>query len=127
MTAREASLAGLLLLLLACAHEFVWQDWPAGVQGDVRNITQQGPVWLLCWVFARLAARRFVTAVCAAVAVMSTTTAACSLAWLINPWPVMPGADQCTRRWGVPMLLLSGFAALLALTLWRPPNGPESR
>lgn len=117
-----------LLLLSACAHEFVWQAWPPGTQGDVRNITQWPVVASLALCVAALARDRLVTAACAAVALMSATTAACSLWWLISPWPDMPGEDQCSVRWGVPMLLVSGIAAVFVLLLWRPPHhGTEPR
>lgn len=126
VTAAQAIAA--LVLLPACAHEFVWQAWPPGTQGDVRNITQWPVLAAFALCLAVLARDRLVTAACAAAALMSTTTAACSLAWLISPWEVMPGQDQCSVRWGVPMLLVSGIAATLVLLLWRSPrHGTEPR
>lgn len=114
-----------LLLLLAGAHEFVWQLWPPELQGDVRNVTQWPLIGGLCGLVALLARHRLVAAACAAVVVMSSTTAACSAAWIYRPWPVAAGEDQCSASWGVPMLLWSGLAALLVLALWRwPRHGP---
>lgn len=111
----------VLLLLTACSHEFVWQAWPFEVQGDVRAVTQWPLIAVLCFLVAFLARDRIVTAACAAVALMSFTTAGCALAWLISPWPVGPEQEQCSAHWGVPMLLVSGLAA--CLVIWRWPRG----
>lgn len=110
------------VLLSGAAHEFVWLAWPAEMQGDVRAVTQWPLVVSLAVCLAVAARSRIVSAACAAVSIMSLTTSACSLVWLVSPWPVLPGADQCSERWGVPMLLVSGIAAVLALSLWRPPD-----
>lgn len=117
-----------LLLIAAALHEFAWQAWPADLQGDVRAVTQWPLIASLCLCVAVLARCREVTAACLAVSIMSLTTSACSLVWMVSPWPVLPGADQCSERWGLPMLLVSGIAAALALCRWRLPNhGTESR
>lgn len=117
-----------LLLIAASAHEFAWQAWPPELQGDVRAVTQWPLIAALCLCVAVLAGSREVSAACLAVSIMSLTTSACSLAWLVAPWPVLPGADQCSERWGLPMLLVSGIAATLAICRWRSPkNGTEPR
>lgn len=116
----------LAVLAPACVHEFIWQAFRPDVQGDVRAVTQWPLVALLCALVALLARDRIVTAACAAAALMSLTTAACSLSWLIDPWLTTAGEDQCSRKWGVPMLLVSGIAALLVLSMWRPSHGSES-
>ena len=124
---RAAQSVACLLMLAACAHEFVWQAWPDDQQGDVRMVMQWPLIAALCLCVAVLARDRLVSAACAAVSLMSITTAACSLAWLVSPWPVLPGSDQCSERLGVPMLLVSGIAACIVLSLWRAPkNGTES-
>ena len=116
-----------LLLMTAAAHEFVWQFWPADLQGDVRAVTQWPLIVSLCLCVAVLARSREVSAACLAVSIMSLTTSACSLCWMVSPWPVLPGDDQCSERWGLPMLLVSGIAAALALCRWRLPHGTEPR
>lgn len=112
-----------LLLLLASAHEFLWQLYPLDMQGDVRAITQWPLIAGLCGLVAILARSRLVGAACAAVGLMSTTTSACALAYLISPWVVSSGDEQCSAHWGVPMLLVSGLAAVLVLIWW--PHDPE--
>lgn len=119
---KAAQSVACLLMLTACAHEFLWQAFPADLQGDVRAVTQWPLIASLCLCLAVLARNRLVVAACAAVSLMSITTAACSLAWLVSPWPVLPGSDQCSERLGVPMLLVSGIAACLVLSLWRSPQ-----
>lgn len=114
------------LLLAASLHEFLWQLFAPDHQGDLRNVTALLPVAVPCFFLALVLRRRIVTAACVAAVFMQTTTAACSLTWLISPWVVTAGEDQCSRRWDLPMLLLSGLAALLVLCLWRPAHGSES-
>lgn len=114
----------LLLLLVACAHEFVWQRWPDELQGDIRNITAWPLTAGLCFLVALLSGwQPRITAACAAIAVMAFTTAGCSLAWVISPWPVLPGAEQCSQHWGPASMLLSCIAALLALQWSNKKNG----
>lgn len=113
------------LLAAACLNEFGW--WLAargtGEQGAIRYIT----TWtLICAVVLglHLAFRdRFLSAVCAAVAVMSSTTAGCSAWWLLTKFELQPGRDQCSKEWGVPMLLVSAAAALAVF--WRWPHGKQ--
>lgn len=102
----------LLLLVVACIHEFAWQAFPAGTRGDVRDLTQWGLIATFCWVVYRRDARAL--PVCLAIVVMSSTTALCAGAWLIRPWPHVEGGSTCSRQLAVPMLLLSVCAASLA-------------
>lgn len=108
-----------LVLAVASVHEFAWQAVPAGMQGDVRAVTQWPVVALLCLAVALSQRDRFVTAVAVCVAFMSATTAVCSAAWLAHPWPATLGEDQCSARWGVPMVLVSALCAAIALMRWR--------
>lgn len=113
------------LLAAACANEFAW--WLAargtGEQGAIRYVT----TWALtcaCVLGLHLAFRdRFLSAVCAAVAVMSSTTAGCSAYWLATHFVLQPGRDQCSKEWGVPMLLVSAAVALAVF--WRWPHGKQ--
>lgn len=104
----------LALLTLACVHEFAWQILPAdwGLQRDVRDITQWALVCALCWCLHVFARSRAVSAVCAAVAVMSSTTALCAAWWLMDRT-----VYQCSATYQTPLMLLSAFAALV--TFWR--------
>lgn len=110
----------LWLLVAACANEFLW--WLAargtGEQGAIRYVTTW-PLVCIAMLGLHLAFRdRFLSAVCAAVAVMSSTTAGCSAYWLFTRFPLLPGRDQCSKEWGAPMLLVSAVAALAAFWGW---------
>lgn len=110
----------LAVLVAACVHEFAWQALPAGLglQGNMRNVTQWVLTCTLLAVFYQLARSRFVAAVCVAVALMSSTTAACSGWWLISRFDILPGREQCSKVWSLPMLMLSCVAALAVFWLW---------
>lgn len=103
------------LFVLACVHEFIWQWFPEDIQGDIRAITQWPLLAALCLLVTICARHRFIGAACIAIVVMSSTTALCSIAWLYAPWVLESWEQQCSERWGVPMLLLSGLAAILVL------------
>ncbi len=110
----------LALLLAACLNEFVWQLAPAGlgVQGAIRYVTQW-PLLCVLLLGLHLGLRdRFLSSVCAAVALMSSTTAGCSAYWLATRFVLQPGEEQCSKVWGVPMLLVSAAAALAVFWRW---------
>lgn len=110
------------LLMVAAVHEFSWLLLPSGLglQGNWRAVTQW-PLICACLLGLHLMARdRFLSAVCAAVAVMSSTTAGCAGWWLLARFEIVPGIDQCSRQLHFPLLLLSCIAALAVF--WRWPN-----
>lgn len=109
MTAYRLALA---VLLLAAAHEFGWQAVPPELQRDVRDITQWPLLCALLWCVHAGLGHRFVSAVCAAVAVMSSTTALCAAWWLLDR-----SVHQCSQTYQPPLMLLSAVAALA--TFWR--------
>lgn len=110
----------LAVLVAACVNEFAWWHVARGTgeQGAIRYVTQ----WqLVCLVLLglHLAFRdRFLSAVCVAVAVMSSTTAGCSAYWLATRFVLLSGEEQCSKEWGVPMLLVSAVAALAVFWRW---------
>ena len=106
-------------------HSLSWQAWPAGMQGTWLNVSQ----WVLVWGLANLAwacasAQRplgradacTVGAAACMVLVDNAVGALCSAAWLIDPWIVEPGQDQCSKRWGLPVTLITAavYAAVAA-------------
>ena len=114
----------LIVLAASCVHEFVWQGLPGcGYQGNLRNVTGWALLCMALLGWCVLAADRFTSAVGAAIAVMSSTTAACSAFWLYAPFVTPPGGVQCSRQWSFPLLLLSALVALLVF--WRWPNVRE--
>jgi hypothetical protein len=114
----------LAALVAAAVNEFAWQFAAPGLQGAIRYITQW-PLIAVLLLGLHLAFRdRFLSAVCVAVAVMSSTTAGCSVYWLATKFVLLPGEDQCSKQWGVPMLLVSAVAALAVF--WRWDDGKRS-
>jgi len=109
------------LLMFGCAHEFAWQLFQPDLQGDVRMLTAWPLTAALLGLLAVICRDRIITAACIAVGIMTSTTALCSAWWLMSPWVVTPGQDQCSERLGFPMLLLSAFAAVCALSIWKGP------
>lgn len=103
------------LLVLACVHEFAWKMFPDDIHGDIRALTQLPLLVALCACVAWLSKSRMITAACVAISIMSSTTAMCSAAWLYAPWALESWEQSCSEAWGVPMLLLSGLAAILVL------------
>jgi hypothetical protein len=97
----------LILLCLACIHEFAWQFAAAGYQRDMRDLTQWGLILALCIGLHVIVRHRLLSAVCAAIAIMSSTTAACAAWWLMDST-----IHQCSMTYGAPTMLLSAFAAL---------------
>ncbi len=108
----------LPLLAAACVHEFMWRMFPVGTRGACRDVTQWWLILALCWTVHCLARQRFVSAVCAAVAVMSSTTAGCASWWFAARFQIVPGMDGCSEHWGVPMLMISALAALATFFWW---------
>lgn len=104
----------LAILAFACIHEFGWQFSPAelGLQRDIRDITQWALICSLVWSLHVLARNKFASAVAAAVAVMSSTTALCAAWWMIDR-----DVYQCSQTLQSPVMLLSAFVALAVF--WR--------
>lgn len=118
---------GLSLLLMAAVHEFAWMLFPGELQGDVRNVTQWGVIASLCWVLHVLARSRWISSVCAAVAVMSTTTAGCSALWLAVRFETFLGEEQCSRVMSLPLSMLSAVAALAVFWAYKGEGDERQR
>lgn len=93
-----------------------------GLQGNWRAVTQWPLILAALYGVHALAGHRFVSAVCAAVAVMSSTTAGCSAWWFFARWEIVPGIEQCSRHSAVPLMGLSAVAALAVFWRW-PDDG----
>lgn len=123
MVTRSDRALALAILAASVVNELGWQFVPSGLQGDVSYLTAWPVIALLClaaaWNWQRSKA---MVAVCAAVAIQSLPTAACSGLWLLLRWERLPGNDSCSAYLGQWALLLSGSVALLVLWRW-PRNG----
>jgi len=109
----------VILLALACIHEFSWQVFPWALQGQWRAVTQWLVIAWLALSVARLGRNKLLSAACLATTIMSSTTAVCSAAWMINPWELQAGTSQCSQWLSFPTMFVSVLVALLALRRWK--------
>lgn len=115
----------LLVLVMACVHEFAWQFLPdgLGLQGNLRAVTQWPYLLAVLAGLAVLMQDRFMSAVCAAAAVMSSTTALCGAWWFAARWDLVPGVEHCSTKLGFPLLLLSAAVAVSVFWRWGDDRG----
>lgn len=102
------------LLLLIVLAGYGWQHVPIDAQADVASIGAH--VVILALVVLVGVGRRSLWPVLGLQAGFSLQSAGCSAAYLIAPWPVDPGAEQCSARLGLPLGLMGLVAALLILS-----------
>lgn len=110
----------LALLLAACVNEFGWEFLPAGfgMQGYFRYVTQWPLLCIAMFGLHALARHRFVSAVCMAVTVMSSTTALCGAWWFGAYFGLLTPLTHCSKALGVPLTLVSAASALLVFWRW---------
>jgi len=107
--------AAALLLLGALAH-YGWKWVPPHAQADVWNASQALLLLALLGMLAATQRHPHLRLVCALLASGQVLAAGCSLAWLWQPWPVLPGQGQCSAALDVPLALIGlWLVALVAL------------
>ena len=116
------ALLATAILVLACVHEFAWQAFPYEVQGMVTYVTQWAFVCALCAHIYTYSATIYEKAVALCGAAMSSGTALCSVAYIIKPWSVGPGEEQCSAHFGPALFWVSILLALVALTARENPR-----
>lgn len=105
----------LALLLLGVSARYTWRGAPDWAQADVWNAHMLLLVVALLGIFAAAYRHsRAVVAVCIYLAAVFASSAACSLMWLHETWPVLPGQDQCDARLDLPLSVM-GLAVGLVL------------
>lgn len=102
----------LALLLVGLAAAYGWQLAPDEQIAMVWNVAQGlWPVFLLALIAATYRTRE-VAAVCALLSVFGLMVAGCSLAFMIRPWPILPGDERCSAGLNYPLGLLGAVIAL---------------
>lgn len=102
----------MALLLVGAAAQFAWHHVPADAQADVWNVCQAVLVILLLSMVAN-AYRGRVIAVALMLGIWQALTAACSLAYLLKPWRIEPGAGQCSSALNWPLGAAQAWLALV--------------
>lgn len=115
MSARYVALAVALMLVIV-PGAYAWQAFHPAQQGDVSSIGVHTVMMVLA-VLLGIAYRSDALWLPLSLQIgYSAQYAGCSLAYLIAPWPVGPGAEQCSARLGIPLGLMGLVAALLILS-----------
>lgn len=103
------------LLALGMSARYTWRGAPEWAQADVWNAHMLLLVVALLGMFAAAYKRfRAVVAVCIYLAILFFVSAGCSLLWLHEVWPVLPGQDQCDAAADTPLSVM-GLAVGLVL------------
>jgi hypothetical protein len=124
MSARSYKAEALALLLVGVVAQYGWRHAPVEAQADVWNASQALLVLVTLAMLANAYRSRWVLAVAALLGCMQASTAACSLAWLAQPWPVHPGDDQCDAALRFPLSAVGlWLAALLVAGLAQRRRG----
>ena len=91
------------VLLVGGVAQYAWQHAPVDAQADVWNASQALLVLLLLALVANAYRSGWVWAAAGLAGAWQLLTVGCSLLWLAAPWPVLPGAEQCSARLDVPL------------------------
>lgn len=104
------------LLLLFVLGSYGWQHVPADAQADIASIGAHAIILALLLMVGRAYRSRSLLPVLILQAGYSLQAAGCSAAYLIAPWPVQPGEEQCSAGLGIPLGMFGLVAALLILS-----------
>lgn len=109
----------MALLLIGAAAQFGWHHVPADMQADVWNACQALLALLLLTMVGN-AYRGKVLLVAVLLGVWQALTAACSVAYLVRPWRIEPGAGQCSSLLNWPIGAAEAWLAMvLAWAIYR--------
>jgi hypothetical protein len=101
------------VLLVGGVAQYAWKHAAIDAQADVWNVSQSMLNLVLLALLCHAYRSGWVWACAALVAVWQALTVGCSLLWLAAPWPVLPGQEQCSARFDVPLGAIGLWLLLL--------------
>lgn len=107
---RHPALA-LALLAALMLWQFGWLAVPDALAGKVWSASAAAMVAGLLALVASQWRSREVLAACALGIVWALMTVGCTVAWIIAPWPVLPGQGRCSAAADMPLGVLACAAA----------------
>jgi hypothetical protein len=113
------------LLLVGGVAQYAWKHVPPEHQADVWNVCQAMLILLLLALVVNAYRSGWVLASVALVGVWQAMTVGCSLAWLYQPWPISPGDEQCSARFGIPLGAVGLWLLLLLAAAMSQRTGGE--
>lgn len=124
MSAQRYRGVAVALLMVGGVAQFAWPHAPADAQADVWNISQALLVLVLLALVANAYRSAWTWAAAWLLAVWQAMTAGCSLLYLVRPWPVAPGQEQCSAALNVPLGAVGAWLlVLLIVGAARQPGG----
>jgi hypothetical protein len=106
-----------VLLLVGAQREYAWPLFAPEIQGQVWNIGGAVAILALLLMLDRSGWPMMAWAVAIWFAAEELLVVACSAAWIVSPWEVAAGEEQCTGRVG--FKLGSIGIVILAWLAWK--------
>ncbi len=115
------------LLLVGGVAQFAWHHAPEQAQADVWNVSQAMLVLFLLAAFASAYRSVWTWSAAALLGSWQLLTVACSLAYLLRPWQVRPGEEQCSAALNVPFGAIGAWLLVLMIAGAARPGGGAQR
>lgn len=108
-------LAAVLLVLWFSTH-YLYALFPPELRGAVFNISRSAAsIILVCMLLLAIPSKLAVIAGTGLIA-EDAQVVGCGLWWMIDPWPVVVGAELCSEKMGLPLGAVG--IALLGTVAW---------
>ena len=108
--------ASSIFVCTAAIHALSWLAFPTGLQGSWLNISQLLLLCGCCYLIKVCAIskkpisreeRKILYTAVFAVILDNIAVSFCSLGWILLQWDIAPGEEQCSKKYGVPLTLIS--------------------
>lgn len=107
----------MALVALGVAKLTAWQAFPEAMQADIWNVSNALWATALLALIGLLYASKAMFLTVSMLAGFELQTAACSIGYIVKPWPMNPGDELCSAGLQFPIALVSLWAAV-CLTLY---------